>query len=281
MPYRTILLNLNDEERAPTLIQTALSLVGDYKVHIIGLYVMPWALPPPGLAGPPAPTWLEDQLACYLEQGQRIKIAFETAIKDVKNITHEWRHDDSNFDANVADAIIHHGRTVDLIIVSQAGHNVWIDDVPERVAIDGGRPVLVVPRHGDFKRIGKEITIAWKPTREATRAVFDALPILKDAQRVRLLTVIEKDVSQAEERSRTSGEELASSLLRHDIRVETETLAQDELSVANRLLERSRRTYQDLIVMGIYGHSRLREFVLGGVSRDILQHASVPVLIAH
>jgi nucleotide-binding universal stress UspA family protein len=93
--------------------------------------------------------------------------------------------------------------------------------------------------------------------------------------------VIEKDVSQAEERSRTSGDELASSLLRHDIRVESETVAQDDLSVANRILERSHRTYQDLIVMGIYGHSRLREFVLGGVSRDILQHASVPILIAH
>lgn len=153
--------------------------------------------------------------------------------------------------------------------------------MPERVAIEGGRPVLVVPRDGEFRRIGKEITIAWKPTREATRAVFDALPILKDAQRVRVISVIENDVSQSEERSRTSGEELASSLLRHGIQVETETMAQDDLSVANRLLDRSRRTYQDLIVMGIYGHSRLRELVLGGVSRDILQHASVPVLIAH
>jgi nucleotide-binding universal stress UspA family protein len=58
-------------------------------------------------------------------------------------------------------------------------------------------------------------------------------------------------------------------------------VAQDDLSVANRILERSHRTYRDLIVMGIYGHLRLREFVLGGVSRDILQHASVPILIAH
>lgn len=281
MPYRTILINLNDEERATTLIQTALSLRGDCEVHIIGLYVMPWAIPPAEFAGPPALAWLEDQLACYREQGHRIKVAFEAIIKGAKNVTHEWRHDDSSFDANVADAIVDHARTVDLVVVSQAGHNAWIDDIPERVAIEGGRPVFVVPREGDFNRIGKEVTIAWKPTREATRAVFDALPVLKNAQHVRLLTVTEKDISQAEERGRISGEELASSLLRHGIQVETETLAQDDLSVANRLLERSRRTYQDLIVMGIYGHSRLREFVLGGVSREILHHASVPVLIAH
>lgn len=281
MPYRTILLNLNDEDRAPTLIQTTLSLVRECNAHIIGLYVMPWAIPPPEFAGPPALAWLEDQLACYREQGQRMEIAFKNNIKEAKNVTHEWRHDDSRFDANVADAIIDHARTVDLVVVSQAGHNAWIDDVPERVAIEGGRPVLVIPRDGKFSRIGKEITIAWKPTKEATRAVFDALPILKDAQRVSVITVTENDVAQSGERSRTLGEELASSLLRHGIQAETETMAQDDLSVANRLLDRSRRTYQDLIVMGIYGHSRLREFVLGGVSRDILQHASVPVLIAH
>ena len=165
MPYRTILLNLNDEDRAPALIQTALSLVGECDAHIIGLYVMPWAIPPPEFAGPPALAWLEDQLACYREQGHRMEIAFKNNIKGAKNITHEWRHDDSRFDANVADAIIDHARAVDLVIVSQAGHNAWIDDVPERVA-QACRGVAVQRGRGVDHGL---LRMAWNPAGQAPR----------------------------------------------------------------------------------------------------------------
>lgn len=281
MQFRTILLHLNDEERVPHLIKSARSLSRSGGVHVIGLYVMPSAVPPPELIGGLSVTWLEEQLARYREQGQRIKLAFDSKINEASNITHEWRTDDSSFDANVADAVINHARTADLVVVSQAGHNAWIDDVPERVAIESGRPVLVVPHEGDFERIGTDITIAWKPTKEATRAVFDALPLLKDAQRVRILTVTENGGASPDRSNRTSNDELATTLLRHGIHVETETVAQDDLSVADRLLVHTRRTYQDLIVMGVYGHSRFREFILGGVSRDVLQHTKVPVLLAH
>jgi len=281
MQYRTILLHLNDERRVGHLIKTALTLSRSGGVHVIGLYVMPSAIPPPDLVGLFATTLMEDQLSSYREQEHRIKLVFDAKIKGATDITHEWRTDDSSFDADVADAVINHARTADLIIVSQAGQNPWIDDVPERVALESGRPVLVVPQEGDFDEIGKDVTIAWKPTKEATRAVFDALPILKDARRVRILTVTESGGSSPDGSNRTSGDELASSLLRHGILAETETVAQDDLSIANRLLVHTRRTYQDLIVMGVYGHSRFREFILGGVSRDVLQNTTVPVLLAH
>ncbi|WP_045835374.1 universal stress protein [Hyphomicrobium sp. 99] len=281
MQYRTILLHLNDEKRVGHLIKTATTLSRSGGAHVIGLYVMPSAIPPPDLVGPFAVTLMEDQLASYREQGHRIKLVFDAKISEASNITHEWRIDDSRFDADVADAVINHARTADLVIVSQAGQNPWIDDVPERVALESGRPVLVLPQEGDFDQIGKDVAIAWKPTKEATRAVFDALPILKGARRVRILTVNENGVSPPDGSNRTSSDELASSLLRHGVHAETETVSQDDLSVANRLLVHTRRTYQDLIVMGVYGHSRFREFILGGVSRDVLQHTKVPVLLAH
>ncbi|WP_339083685.1 universal stress protein [Hyphomicrobium sp. ghe19] len=272
---------MNDEKRVPHLIRTAATLARNGGAHIIGLYVMPSATPPPDLVGPFAVTWMEDQLASYREQERRIKLVFDAKIKQADNITHEWRTDDSSFDANVADAVIDHARTADLVIVSQGGQNPWIDDVPERVALESGRPTLVVPQEGEFEQIGKDVTIAWKPTKEAARAAFDALPILTNAQRVRILTVTENGDTPSDGSNRTSSDELASSLLRHGVHAETETVAQDDLSVANRLLVHTRRTYQDLIVMGIYGHSRFREFILGGVSRDVLQHTKVPVLLAH
>lgn len=281
MQYRTILLHLNDEKRVPHLIRTATTLARSGGAHVIGLYVMPSAAPPPDLVGPFAVTWMEDQLASYREQERRINLVFDTKIKEASNITHEWRTDDSSFDANVADAVINHARSADLVIVSQGGQNPWIDDVPERVALESGRPTLVVPQEGDFEQIGKDVTIAWKPTKEAARAAFDSLPILKNAERVRILTVTETGDSQSDGSNRTSSDELASSLLRHGVHAETETVAQDDLSVANRLLVHTRRKYQDLIVMGVYGHSKFREFILGGVSRDVLQNTKVPVLLAH
>jgi len=281
MRYRTILLHLNDEKRVPHLIKTASTLSRTGETHIIGLYAMPSAVPPPDLVGPFSVTWHEEQLASYREQEHRIKLVFDAKLGEASNITREWRTDDSSFDANVADAVINHARTADLVIVSQAPQNAWIDDVPERVALESGRPVLVVPQEGDFGQIGKDVTIAWKEAKEATRAVFDALPILKDAQRVRILTVTENGNVPPDGSNRTSSDELASSLLRHGIHAETETISQGDLSVANRILVHTRRTYQDLIVMGVYGHSRLREFILGGVSREVLQNTKVPVLLAH
>jgi nucleotide-binding universal stress UspA family protein len=279
MQYRTILLNLNDEPRADALIKAALSLAKEHSAHLICLYVIPSALPPPELIGPVANTWLEDQMRGFRDQAQRIKSKLDSQMGTL-SISHEWRLDDSRFDQTVADSVIAQGRAADLVIVSQGLRNGWLDDVPERVAIESGRPVLVVPQQGEFHELGSDVTIAWKASKEATRAVFDALPILQKARRVRLLTLVDDDdyVKGANDGSMAY---LAATLLRHGIEAETEVAPRGDLPVGDRLLELSKVKGQELLVMGLYGHSRFREFVLGGVSRDVLQHMTIPVLLAH
>jgi nucleotide-binding universal stress UspA family protein len=278
MQYRTILLNLNDERWVPKLVKTAASLATASDAHVIGLYVMPSVLPPPEFIGDATNTWLEAQTRFFQEQARRIKLKFEDLVND-SSFTHEWRFDESSFDKSVADSVIDHGHASDLIIVGRESKNGWLNDVPERAVIESGRPVLVVPSEGEFQEFGLDVTIAWKKSKEATRAVFDALPLLQNARHVRLVTLIEDD--ECADRSNRTSADIAALLLRHGINVEIEVAAKGDISVGGSLLKYAQMRHQYLLVMGLYGHSRFREFFLGGASRDVLKHMSIPIFMSH
>lgn len=278
MQYRTILLNLNDEKRAPELIAVAASLARPGGAHVIGLYVAPSAQLPEEFGGAVAGAVVDEQLRGFEEQAQRIKELFEDRMKN-NTFTYEWRFDKSSYDKTVSDSVIDHARAVDLVIVSQGAQNIWIDEVPEHVLMEAGRPVLVIPSKGNFEKLGSEIVVAWKDTKEATRAVFDAIPLLQKARQVKVVTAIEDDEHAADPR-RSYGAGLAAALSRHGINVEIDVQAKGQASVGRWLLESVSSGGQDLLVMGVYGHSRFREFFLGGASRDVLRDMTVPVLMA-
>jgi len=239
---------------------------------------MPSVLPPPEFIGDATNTWLEAQTRFFQEQARRIKLKFEDLVND-SSFTHEWRFDESSFDKSVADSVIDHGHASDLIIVGRESKNGWLNDVPERAVIESGRPVLVVPSEGEFQEFGLDVTIAWKKSKEATRAVFDALPLLQNARHVRLVTLIEDD--ECADRSNRTSADIAALLLRHGINVEIEVAAKGDISVGDSLLKYAQMRHQDLLVMGLYGHSRFREFFLGGASRDVLKHMSIPIFMSH
>jgi len=278
--YMTILLHLNDEARIAKLIEAAFCLAGDSAAHIVGLYVMPSTAPPPGMSAFAGRNWIEEMLSSFRAQENRVKIAFEERVKGHANITYDWRFDEPGYYESVAGSVVDHARATDIAIVSQGVHNPWIDDIPERVAIESGRPVLVIPDEGDFRPFGREIAVAWKASREATRAVFDALPLLTKARHVRLVTI--RDASEATASVRKApSTDLADCLLRYGIEAQTEAIPLVDMSVGESLLDYAGRKSQDMIVMGLYGHSRFREFILGGVSRHILRHMTVPILFSH
>jgi len=277
MQYRTILLSLNDEPHVPNLVQAAVSLA-DANAHVIGLYAMPSVLPSPDIMGASDMHWLDEQIRCFENQSARIRIEFENLVKKAPSLSYEWRFDKSNLEASVADSVIEHGRAADLIVVSRAAQNGWINDVAERAAIESGRPVVVIPEGSSLPAVDTEMMLAWKNSKEATRAAFDALPLLRRARRVRLLAVVEEGTDDGE---RTSSAQLAESLLRHGIKVEVESIPMGGVSVGDGLLEYAENHAQGLLVMGLYGRSRFREFFLGGASRDVLSHASLPVFLSH
>ncbi|GGI21180.1 universal stress protein [Bradyrhizobium guangdongense] len=178
--------------------------------------------------------------------------------------------------SEVPDLLVEYARLRDLTIVSvPESYDQWY---AEAVIFGSGRPTLVLPeapasRAADLNRV----LVAWDFSRASARAVSDAIPILEKAREVCILTVInEKAIS-----SRRSSSELAKNLSRHGIDVIV-----DEVDAAGRAIGEvlaaqiaSRRT--DLLVMGAYGHSRFREFILGGATRSILTKPPIPVLFSH
>lgn len=170
------------------------------------------------------------------------------------------------------------GRHADLIVAGQNDPENPVAGGVEvaELVLSGGRPVMVVPYALRQPRLGEHILIGWNDSREAARAVADAMPILEAADRVFVLAV---DPGGA--LGDTPGADIAAHLARHDIAVEASSMESRELSPADILLNRASDLSADMIVMGAYGRSRLRELVLGGVTRDILHRMTVPVLMSH
>lgn len=151
--------------------------------------------------------------------------------------------------------------------------------VLEAVLFDGRTPVLVLPKDAaPTTQFGRNVVIGWNQSAEAMAAVRSAMPMLILAEQVNIV-VIDPPVYGAE-RSDPGGQ-LCQMLVRHGVRAEVSVLARTEPRTSDVLLRHLRDQGADLLVMGAYGHSRLREAILGGATRDMLEHAKVPVLLAH
>jgi nucleotide-binding universal stress UspA family protein len=149
-------------------------------------------------------------------------------------------------------------------------------EILETCLFGSGRPLLIVP----FIPVGAEIRtvlVAWDGGLPAARAVADALPILARARRVEIVTFLTRAGAQPE----ASLADLVRHLARHDIRAERKSIPIDGIDIANMLLSYAADAGADMIVMGGYGHSRMREVVLGGTTREILRSMTVPVLMSH
>lgn len=280
MAYRTIMVHLNDERRAGQLLDVAAHLADRHAAHLVGLYVVPSAIY--GSAMGMGARLAGSGRKAFREEADRIRQAFDTATKG-RPIVPEWRMLEPPADhPGVAEAVIEQARTADLIVAGQADES-WewslLLDCPDRLAMESGRPAIIVPYAGRFPNVGSRIVVAWNGKREATRAVFDALPLLERAESARILWV--NPEGSASSLGRSPGEDLAATLARHGVKCELASSVATDIDVGDDLLSRLSDYGADLLVMGIYGHSRLREFVFGGATRKILRHMTVPVLMSH
>ena len=178
-----------------------------------------------------------------------------------------------------ADTIGRIGRRFDLIIVGQPDRRKSSADqvVDEGVLFESGRPVIFVPfiQKGSAKL--DRIMICWDGGRAAARAVADALPLLKKAKQVEVAIISDKP-SKSDE---VPGADLGQHLARHGFKVDVKHITSPDIDVPSTILSHASDSSADMIVMGGYGHSRLREFVLGGATRGLLESMTVPVLMSH
>ncbi len=171
------------------------------------------------------------------------------------------------------------GRRFDLVVVGQPDRELGTpDDVIDEAALfESGRPVVFVPfiHKGGVKL--DRVMVCWDGSRAATRAIADSLPFLKKAKQVEIVMV----ASKASKGDEIAGVDLGQHLARHGLTVDVKRITSPDIDVASTILSHAADSGADMIVMGGYGHSRLREFILGGVTKTILETMTVPVLMSH
>jgi nucleotide-binding universal stress UspA family protein len=182
------------------------------------------------------------------------------------------------FTSDVPDLLIQEARLRDLTIVPAILEDLNYQWYAESIIFSSGRPVLILPGRGSVREFAVDtVVIAWDGSRPAARAVADALPVLERAKEVRVLTVLNEKVLSSE----SPAAELAKYLERHGI-----VARPDCIDAAGRRIGEILKSYltshqADILVMGAYGHSRLREFILGGATRSMLLKPPLPVLLSH
>lgn len=276
MSCKTILVHLNDSRRAETVLEPAAQLATRYNSHLIGLHVYA------GLPASPIPmasAALGSIVAANRMNNEGIAETFRRMTADQAFIA-EWQLQKVSH-VDLAQEVLGRGRTADLIVVGQTDPD-WdlspLLDFPERLALESGRPVLIIPFAGRFPRIGRRVVVAWKAGREAARATFDALPLLQGAESVHILEI--KVRADAESRLGPDSS-IGAALARHGIKPVVHTSIGPEISVGDEILSRVADLDADMLVMGAYGHSRFRELVFGGATRHIARHMTVPTLFSH
>ena len=285
MSFKDILVLFTDARSAPVRLNIAVEMARRDGAHLIGLYVIPTITL---LAGGLTYTGSEAELTALqvienqtrtnaLNTAGEVEKAFNDAAKRA-GIASEWRL----VEGDVAYAAILHARHADIAILGQDDPERPVPTAPnlvEAVLLDAGRPIIIVPYAGRFHDIGANVLIAWNATREGARAVNDAMPILVKAANVTVFSVNPPDAASLG--PALPGADISLHLARHGVKAEASSTVNTEIDIGNIILSRAADFGSDLIVMGGYGHSRQREWILGGVTRTLLQHMTVPVLMSH
>jgi len=278
--FGTILVHLDHSDRCAARTTLAARLARTHGSHLVGLVptglydgVIPAAAVPTG-----ATDYIAESAGYLRRRTETVTQAFNDRISGSGPLSYEVRTTDDP----TVDAVVRHGRASDLVVLGQpdraAASDTAAHDLAPQVMLQAGRPVLVVPYAGSFEDVGKHVVVAWDGSREAAVAMRDALPLLGKAVRVTLASLRAADDNAADDRLHVP--EMSAWLLRHGIKATAEQYVTD-IAIADSLLSRASDLGADLIVMGGYGHTRFRELLLGGVTRDILAHMTVPVLMAH
>ena len=293
MALKDILVGVDHSTAGEGRLKLALNLMRAHQAHVTACYIMreEHAAPSPILPGvpvnpgpgvlipPEAGTTVGDPAFASAsrdaERAEQVEELFKTELR-AHGLGGEWYLLSPGETALFIDL----AKAFDLTILGQLSPEIRSTGFrPDEIVIATGRPVLVVPYAGSFDAVGRRVLVAWDGTREAVRAANDALPLLENAEAVTVMFVGARETALAEHHR--SIERLVHHLQRHGIPARAEETLQGDLRISDVLLSRAADLAADLIVAGAYHHSQLREALVGGVSREILEHMTVPVLMSH
>jgi nucleotide-binding universal stress UspA family protein len=285
MALKDILVGIDPSTAGEGRLKLALNLVRAHQAHITACYVMREeqdAPVSPILVGVPVnrgstaagdPTF--PPVSREAERAEQVEELFRTELR-AHGLGGEWHLLSPGETALFIDL----AKAFDLTILGQLSPEIRSTGFrPDEIVLATGRPVLVVPYAGTFDTVGRRVLVAWDGTREAARAVNDALPLLENAEAVTVTFIGARET--ALEEHRPSMERMVHHLQRHGTPARAEETLQGDLRISDVLLSRAADLAVDLLVAGAYHHSQLREALVGGVSRELLDHMTVPVLMSH
>jgi len=279
MSYRSLLVQVDDNSQSDRRISVAARLARLHDAELQGIYVTPAREMTPFTSAMLPDSVVAQRLRDTGEAQARAEQRFRTGAAAEQLAAVSW----SAPAGPALEAAVVHARRADIVIAGQplpdSEHAGFAGDLLYALLMQAGRPLLVVPHVGDYPVVGQHVLIAWKETRESARAVGDALPLLKRAEKVVVMPVASPGDSFSGDAQSCAG--IVAWLAQHGIAAKVRAEVADDIDVGNLLLSRASDLATDLIVMGAYSRARLAERVVGGVTRLILESMTVPVLMSH
>lgn len=285
MAIKDILVHLDATPRSAARLDVALQLAAAHEAHVTGLYVID--LPSAAVFNSYPSVFVDVQRVDEMlgamraqreEEAAGVEAAFQAALTR-QGVAGEWRLADGELAATVA----LHARYADMLVIGQNERSgpgsTLAGEMPPSVLMGAGRPLLVVPYAGSFPTMGQNVLVGWNGTAEAARAVNDAIPLLQKAAKVTVLSINPRRGIDGD--GDVPAADMALHLARHGVRATAAHTVAPDIGEGDALLSYAADIGADLLVCGMYGHSRLREQVFGGVTRSLLTEMTLPVFMAH
>ncbi len=286
MAIRKLLLPLAGTSAGEAALSTALKVAQIWNAHVLALHVRVDSRDVAPLAGEGLSGAMIEEMMSATEKesadrAHAVHAMFDRFVARHQISLAEPRHGTGHATASFAaitgreeDIVAQQARLADLTIVPhpQSEDDVSSSDALHAVLFDSGRPVMIAP-HTPPASIGTRICIAWNGTAESASGVQAAMPWMQRAEAIRVLT------AEGYQRRGPEAQDLAEYLALHGLKVEVATFQPVEKTVGQGLLKAAQNFGADLLVMGAYSHSRLRQLILGGVTRVVLEKAGIPVIM--
>jgi len=272
---KEVIVIVDNTDACQQRVEIAASYASKMGAHLTGLFVTPDIM---------FPRYVSEGIVAEArkqhdkEFGLRVENARQVFDKVAERV--ESGADLLAVQGDFSEVVTGHSRCADLLVMGQAmtgQGEVANQEAPDKIILRSGRPVLVVPYIKCNVQVPKRVMVAWDGSREATRALHDALPLLEQADQVEVVNVTEAKSKAAHY---ADMELLLIQLERHGVTATSCQIEKTKLSTGNLLLNHIVDSGASLLVTGAYGHTRLREIVMGGVSQEVLEHCSIPVLMS-
>ena len=279
MDIKNILIHLDHSKGCRNRLTAGFELARRFEATLQGLFIIPEYI---------VPSYIEAQISVDLvsEVTERAVASARDKLSTYRQLAEEAKVD---FEAHVIEGqmipiLREHSKYADLLLLGQndpEDPDNFSHGLADALLFEGACACLVVPHSGEVASPGKRVLLAWNASRESAHALRAALPLLRLADEVVVLSTEPKYGQVTMANGHPHADELANYLQKHGIDSTSGGIGDSDMNPGQAIIDQAREIKADLIIMGAYGHTRLREIILGGVTHDLLKQAPVPILLAH